>query len=103
MLTVDGSLRQRSPGCVCTLFSSDRGQCSPYLRSVNSRRSIAESTRETEGLGTFGLSTQPQSSHRLPVRMEHFRASILQEVVDIRLGPEQTEVPKTAGMGSSTV
>ncbi|TBU25223.1 hypothetical protein BD311DRAFT_670151 [Dichomitus squalens] len=54
------------------------------LAVVNSRRSIAEFTRETGGFGTFGWTTHQQISQRIPARVETFRVSDVQrDVIDV--------------------
>ncbi|TBU53314.1 hypothetical protein BD310DRAFT_830327 [Dichomitus squalens] len=75
------------------------------LAVVNSRRSLADSIRDTEALGTFGLSTQLQSSQRLPMRVEHFRTALSQgDAIDVHWRiPAQAEDQKDGGTGSTTV
>ncbi|TBU27820.1 hypothetical protein BD311DRAFT_759734 [Dichomitus squalens] len=65
------------------------------LAVVNSRRGVAESTRETGGFGTFGLTAQQQLSQRVPARMDTFRASAVQrDVIDVHWNiPPEDDVP----------
>ena len=76
-------------------FPSRIGDSCLVSHSINSRRSIAESTRDVGGFGTFGLTAaQQQLSQRVPARMDTFGAPAGQrDVIDV-----QWAIPPQSGL-----